>query len=151
MISSGYLRNIKVVDFSIKGRTICETIQASVSPDEVAQIVKKVAKERSQQVETLGVDNNGCLKILKVKKKGNEVKVVVQILKRTGPLYTTADQNRRPCFRVGIDFNDSDGDPMSGDSQFIHTSSSEMLPGEIISVNFELPWGAKSYKAWLPK
>lgn len=151
IISSGYLKNVKVLEQTVKGRTICMTVQADVNPAEMAKVVRKVAKERADQVEALGVDNNGCLKILKVKKKDQEVKVVVKVLKRTGALDTAFEQNQKPCFRVGIDFMDEDGDPMSGDSQFIHTSRSEMLPGEIIAVTFELPWGAKSYKAWLPK
>jgi hypothetical protein len=151
LISSGYLRNIQVLKHDIKGRTICETVQASVSPQEIATVVKKLAKERAEQVEALGVDNNGCLKILKVKRKEEEVSIVVKVLKHTGSLTGTHDQNLKPCFKVCVDFFDAEGDPMKGDSQFIHTSASEMLPGEITAVAFEIPWGAKSFKAWLPK
>lgn len=151
VISSGYLKNIQVLESKIEGRTICETIQASVSPEEIGDFVKKMVKKRAQEVETLGVDNNGCLKILKVDAKDRQVAVVVKVLTRTGSLGTPEEQSQRPCFKIGIDFLGEQGDPMEGDAQFVHTSHSEMLPGEIRTVYFELPYGAKSYKVWLPK
>jgi hypothetical protein len=151
VISSGYLKNIQVLESKIEGRTICETIQASVSPEEIGDFVKKMVKKRAQEVETLGVDNNGCLKILKVEAKDNQVAVVVRVLTRTGSLGSPAEQGQKPCFKIGIDFLGQDGEPMNGDAQFVHTSGSEMLPGEIRTVYFDLPFGVKSYKVWLPK
>ena len=41
IITSGYLKDIKVVEYKEDGRTICEKIQASVSPQAVESAIKK--------------------------------------------------------------------------------------------------------------
>jgi len=41
MLSSGYLKNVKVLAHSEEGRTICETIQASISPQAVDKEYKQ--------------------------------------------------------------------------------------------------------------
>jgi hypothetical protein len=164
MITSGYLKNVKVLKHTEKGRTICETIQASISPKAVENIIKREVRKRTKKVEALGLDNNGYLKILKVKNviKGDvtwkklhdkelHIKVIVKVLQRTGSLYVSRYQNVKPYFKICVDFFDSDGDPVGGKSQFIHKSSTEMLPGEIKAVYFGIPSDAKSWRVWLPK
>lgn len=94
---------------------------------------------------------NACLEILKVKRWYIEVKVSVRVLKPTGALVSKADLDEKQCFKVFVDFFDSEGDPIGGVGQYIHNSPNEMLPGEIISLYFELPYGAESCKAWLPE
>ncbi len=153
IISSGYLKDIKVLEHVEKGRTVCDTIQASISPKAVENIIKREVRKRTKKIEELGLDNNGCLKILKVKAYDakHSIKVVVKVLKRTGALFTSSSQNSKPCFKICVDFFDSDGDPMGGSSRFIHVSFTEMLPGEIKALTFSAPFNAKLYRVWLPK
>ena len=40
-ISSGYLKNVKILEHTEEGRTVCETIQASVEPREIEKIIKE--------------------------------------------------------------------------------------------------------------
>ena len=150
-ISTGYLKDIQVLEHTEKGRTICDTIQGRISPDDVKAIIDREISKRPQAGTPTKELNNGCLEIVKVKKRYNEVKVVVKVLQPTGALVSTADMNAKPCFRVLVDFFDTDGDPMGGARQFIHNSPNEMLPGQIQTLYFEIPYGAESYKAWLSK
>jgi hypothetical protein len=155
MITSGYLKNIKVLKHTEKDRTICETIQASISPKVVENIIKREVRKRTKKVETLGLDNNGYLKILNVKNEiiGRQrlLCVTVKVLQRTGSLDWSMPRNNKPYFKICVDLFDSDGDPIGGKSQFIHKSSTEMLPGEIKAVFFEIPGRAESWRVWLPK
>lgn len=156
-ISSGYLKNIKVIKHMEKDRTICDTIQCTVSPQAIENIIKREVRKRTKKVEKLGLDNNGYLKILNVKRVNLEylgpcIKVIVRVLRRTGSLWLPSEQNAKPYFKVCIDFYDSAGDPIGGDSKFIHESGTEMLPGEITTVQFlNIHSGITSYRAWLPK
>ncbi len=148
-ISSGYLRNIKVLEHTEKERTICDTIQGSISSDEVKKIIDQAMKESTISTSVAKGTNNGCLEILKVKKWYDQVKVIVKVLKPTGALVSQEDLNEKQCFRVLLDFLDADGDPMEGAEQYIHNSPNTMLSGEIISLYFEIPYGAESFNAWL--
>jgi len=150
-ISTGYLKNIEVLGHTEKGRTICDTIQGRISPDDVKAVINKELSKRSPTGSPTKEDNNGCLEIVKVKKRYNEVKVGIKVLQPTGSLASTQDLATKQCFRVLVDFFDEDGDPLSGAKQFIHNSPNEMLPGEVITLYFEIPYGAKTYKAWLSK
>jgi hypothetical protein len=68
MISSGYLKDIKVIEHKEEGRTICETIKAMISPQAVENIIKQ-ARGQTEKLEEKGVANNGYLKILNVREK----------------------------------------------------------------------------------
>jgi hypothetical protein len=153
MISSGYLKNVRVLDHTEKGRTICETIQASVSPQAIDNVIKREVRKRTKKVEHIGLDNNGYLKVLKVKKQKDSrwLNVIVKVLRRTGPLFLSNEQNMKPYFRVCIDYYDSDGDPVGGESNFIHESTTEAIPGQIKVVKFFAPIDAVTYRVWLPK
>jgi len=148
-ISSGYLKNIKVLEHTEKERTICDTIQGSISADEVRQIIDRAIQDNTITTSVVKGTNNGCLEILKVKKWHDQVKVTVKVIRPTGALASQEDLNAKQCFRVLVDFLDADGDPMAGTEQYIHNSPNTMLSGEIISLYFEIPYGAESYKAWL--
>lgn len=50
MISTAYLKDIKVIEHKEEGRTICEAIQAKISPQAVENIIKE-AKGQSEQSE----------------------------------------------------------------------------------------------------
>lgn len=158
MISSGYLKNVEVLEHTEKGRTICETIQAGISPKAVENLVKRAVRKRTKRFEELGLDNNGCLKILKVDDRSYSIgdqryiKVIVKVLKRTGGLFTSSDQNEKPCFKICVDFFDYNGDPMGGSSKFVHTDFIEMLPGEIKALYIKKPSSdLKSFRIWLPR
>jgi hypothetical protein len=148
-ISTGYLKNIEVLEHTEKGRTICDTIQGRISPDDVKAVINQELSKRTPTGSPTKEANNGCLEIVSAKKWYNEVKVVVKVLKPTGALVSEADLNAKPCFRVLVDFFDSDGGPLGGAQQFIHNSPNEMLPGQLQTLYFELPYGTETYKAWL--
>lgn len=46
IISAGYLRNVKVIEHRENGRTICDTIQASISPAEIENVIKRELRKR---------------------------------------------------------------------------------------------------------
>jgi len=101
------------------------------------------------------VEENGCIQVLRVAKAkedryGRRIKVVVKVLKRTGPLSLASERNRKPCFKVCADFFDPDGMPLQGESSFVHESDVEMLPGETGVLYFYLPSEASTYRVWLP-
>lgn len=56
MISTGYLKNIKVIEHREEGRSICETIQAKISPQALESIIKE-AKGRTHGIEEKGLTN----------------------------------------------------------------------------------------------
>lgn len=64
IISSGYLKNIKVTDYKEQGRTICETIQAIVSPQAIEKIIRQQVENSVRRIEETGIENNGYLKII---------------------------------------------------------------------------------------
>ena len=150
-ISTGYLKDIEVLAHTEKDRTICDTIQGRISPDDVKAVIDQAISQRSPTGSPSKEANNGCLEIVKTKKWYNQVKVVVKVLKPTGPLVSAADLNAKACFRVLVDFFDADKDPMGGARQFVHNSPNQMLPGQIQTLYFEIPYGAETYKAWLSK
>ena len=98
-ISSGYLKNIKVLEHTEKQRTICDTIQGTISPDEVKKIIDQAMKETAIPTSISKGTNNGCIEILKVKKWYEQVKVIVKVLKPTGALVSQEDFNEKQCFK----------------------------------------------------
>jgi hypothetical protein len=164
MISSGYLKDIKVIDHKEEGRMICDDIQASISPQAIEKIINSTI-QRIEKVENTGLANNGYLRILGVRKtedktevRGKQeiqrnIEVIVEVLRNTGSLYTSYEKNRKPFFKICIDFFDSKGNPIGGDSRFIHSSQTEIIAKEIRTITFsyyQIPKGASSWKVWLP-
>lgn len=47
-ISSGYLKNIRTIEHTEKGRTVCYTIQAIVAPSEIESIIKRQTNKRDR-------------------------------------------------------------------------------------------------------
>jgi hypothetical protein len=153
MISSGYMVDLKVIDHSEQGRTICETIQATVSPEELAEVIRRELAKRDRPIEEAGIDSNGCLKILRIAKQvdryGGRAMAVVKVLRPTGPLHLPSLQNKKPCFKVIVDTFDPEGLPLGSEYKFIHESEVEMSPGEMKALFFSLPRNAKAFRAWL--
>lgn len=69
VISSGYLKNIKVLEYTEEGRTVCETIQATVSPQAVENLLKIAVRKRTKRIEEHGIDSNRYLKIVATRKR----------------------------------------------------------------------------------
>lgn len=148
MISSGYLKDIRVVEHKEEGKTICETIQATVSPQAVEDFVKR-AKERTEEIEEKGVANNGYLKILNVKTKYYPPDLIYgrlpffQLLVVTKYLRKTTEEKLRTVF---VDFYDSNGLPIDGKRESI---SANIYEGEMREIIFLIPEGTATYKTWL--
>lgn len=152
MISSGYLKDIQVVNHKEEGRMICDDIKASISPEAIENIINS-AKQRTEKIENIAVANNGYLRILGVRKIGTRIEVIVEVLRNTGSLWSVPEQNSKPFFKICIDFFDSNGNPIGGASEFIHSSPTEVVAKEIRRVifsDYKIPQGASSWKVWLP-
>jgi hypothetical protein len=166
IISSGYLKDLKTIEYKEESRTICETIQASVSPQEIEKITKQQGLSSVKRIEELGIDNNGYLKIVGTRySRGDpskvygpkEIEVKVKVLKKI----LSADEH---CI-VFVTYYDSEGKELSTDKK---TTAYEILlkygdnkrewlyPGELITYKFmkvPLPGVPESqfvsYKVWL--
>ncbi|MBW1768899.1 MAG: AMIN domain-containing protein [Deltaproteobacteria bacterium] len=153
IISSGYLMDIKVIDHAEEGKTICETIEAKIPIEVLKKVVRMEVRKRSKKVEEVGIDNNGYLKILRVVKQtdryGFHLMAIVKVLRPTGSLHLPSQRNGRPFFKVIMDTFDSKGFPLGSQSNFIHESEVEMLPGEMKTLFFYVPLYTKTFKAWL--
>lgn len=66
IISSGYLKNLKVLEHTEDGRTVCEKISWTVIPEKIEKVMKQVIESRMREVERMGLDNNGYIKIFSV-------------------------------------------------------------------------------------
>ncbi len=159
IISSGYLRDIKTVEHKEEGRTICEEIRASISAQAIESIVKTEVRKRIKEAEEIGLDNNGYLKILNIRKKQGTlsgsryeyISVIAKVLQPTGSLFFPSEKNGKPYFKICADLLDSEGNPIKGCSKFVHNEKVEMLPGEIKEVWLcEIGNDVKSYRVWLP-
>ncbi|MFH1488240.1 MAG: AMIN domain-containing protein [Pseudomonadota bacterium] len=154
IISSGYLQDMKVLEHREEGTKICEKIQASVSPEALDGLIERERGTRKEETEALGLENNGCLKILRAgamerDRYGRLVKITVKVMKRTGSLFSARERNKKGCFKICLDYFGASGEPVGGDVQFIHESDTEMLPGEIKTLSFFTPPEVSSYRAWL--
>ncbi|MEW6669765.1 MAG: AMIN domain-containing protein [Thermodesulfobacteriota bacterium] len=153
VIGSGYLSDLRVVDHTEEGRTICETVEARISAEELSEVVRREVSRREREIAETGVDNNGCLKILRTARQpdryGSRVMAVVKVLRPTGPLYLASQRESKPCFKVIVDSFDPEGLPLGSHALFVHESDTGMSPGETKALFFPLSREAKSFKAWL--
>jgi len=164
VISSGYLKDIKVMEHKEDGRTVCERIQATISPAAVKNIINE-ARAQNERIEERGLANNGYLKILNVRKSEKEytygkvevVAVTARVLKNTGSLsifrvlQNLHKNSNQEFFRICIEFYDSNGNTVDGAFKYVHDSPIEMLSGQVATVIFHLPKEAKSWRVWLPE
>ncbi len=153
IISSGYLKDLKVIDHTEEGKTICETIEANVPIEALNKVFRMETEKKEEKIENYGIDNNGYLKILRVTKQtdryGFHLMALVKVLRPTGSLHLPSHRNRKPFFKVFMDTFDSEGFPLGSESNFIHESEVEMLPGEIKALFFYPSIDTKTFKAWL--
>jgi hypothetical protein len=165
VISAGYLKDIRTIEHTEEGRTICEKIQCVVSPQEMEKILKEYA-QRIRETEYLGVDNNGYLQILQtgITKKAYQQKgekeypvffVKIKVLKR--PINPSEDI----YFRICIDYQDRLGEPTLTScwsvipelTEIFARGRKNVIPGQIItSIGPKTPERQEgTYKVWLPK
>lgn len=165
LISAGYLKDIRIIEHKEGGRTICEKIQCTVSPQEIENILKEYA-QRIRETELLGVDNNGYLQILQVgiTKKAYQPKeekeypvffVRVKVLKR--PINPSEDI----YFKICIDYQDDLGEPSLTNcwsvipelTEIFARGRQSVIPGQVItSIGPKTPERQEgTYKVWLPK
>lgn len=155
MISSGYLKNMKTVEHTEKGREVCDTIEASISPQAVENILQSKIEEKIKNVEEVGLDNNGYMKILRVLRFVNSSKVttgygvVVRILARPSHSVLTEDK-WKDSQKICVDFFDASGLPIGGKCDSPH-SYGHFNPGQLERVDFTdgLAQRAASVKVWL--
>lgn len=143
MISSGYMKNIEVIEHKEEGRTICEMIQANVSPEVIENVIKREVGRRTKKIEERGIDNNGYLKILSSYRNysqyAHSVDVIVRALKHINDgSYSST---------VFIECFDSNGNPIKGKSH----SFSKLYLHQMSQTNFDIPVNTVSYKLWLGK
>jgi hypothetical protein len=69
IISSGYLKNVNVLEHTEEGKTICEKISGVVVPEQIDKVLRKEVQKRKTKIEDMGLDNNRYFKILSVKEK----------------------------------------------------------------------------------
>jgi len=163
ILSSGYLKNIKVLEHKEEGRTVCETIEATVSPQEIEKVVRREATKKTVKIEEKGLDNNGYLKILSVSDKTHDftnpdtkkdykitsVQAKVKILKKI-----MSDSEYCTLF---IAYFDADGNESSTDKKRLVDSSFRsnrdtgewLYPGEIRLFGFAWQGESRPYKIWL--
>lgn len=140
IISSGYLKDLKTIEHKEEGRTICETIQATVSPQAIENIIRSEVRQRTKNIEEAGIDNNEYLKIISVKTVPldtgrREIRALIKML--TSCAY---------CCPIHATFFDSEGNPIGG----CRTDIVNLSKGEFREISIcSLPPTVKSYKVWV--
>lgn len=153
MISSGYLKNMKSLEHTEKGREVCDSIEASISPQVVENILQAKIEDKIKNTEEVGLDNNGCLKILRVLRLVNESKetvgygVVLKILSRPSFNILRERDKWEDSQKLCVDFFDASGLPLGGDCKHVSTDN----PGQLERIEFtdRLAQRAASIKVWL--
>lgn len=146
ILSSGYLKDIKAIEHTENGRTICDKISATIEPRQFELALQREVKKRVHAVEEKGVDQNDKLKILRVFAHDSCfsgyfsspcIKVIVKSLK------SIAFQGQY----IYLDYYDQDGLPIGGDKQFVVYIDI----GEMKAFDFFYPKNTKSWRVWLAK
>ncbi len=157
-ISTGYLKEMQVLEHTEEKYTICETVQFKIDPATFDTFLKSQVRRRLRMAREMGIDNNGYLKILglspfKINADGEKVvEAVVKVLQATGRLDSAAFRADKPQFKICITWYNRAGEPLDGDSRYIHTGAEGMAAGEIKKIEFENPpLEAGSFRVWLVK
>lgn len=160
-ISSGYLKNIKVLEHTEQGKTICEKISGTVVPEEVEKVMRQEIERRTKQVEDTGVDNNGFVKILRVYNT-EEVEPSIQLF-GSNKIYTyvnvvcttmsdmDCDKIIQDKNNIFITFYDSSGNPLRTYRKLFCGGSYRVYKNEIQNITFVKPPESSHYKVWLHK
>ena len=157
-ISSAYLKDMQVLEHTEEKYRICETVQFKIDPVSFDTFLKMQVQRRLRMAREMGIDNNGYLKILshsnlKFNASGKKVvEVVAKVLQATGRLDSVKYRAEKPHFKICITWYNRAGEPLDGDSRYIHTGAEGMAAGEIKKVGFSNPPpDAASFRVWLVK
>ena len=154
ILASGYVTDVRVLDHSETGDSVCETVEIRANPKAMRNALRREVRRRSEGIEERGLGNNGCLKLLAVQEDedryGRRVEAVARVLKATGALQSPEQRRRKPCFKICIDFFGPGEVPLGGEARFIDDSPEGTISGEIRSLSFYVPREAQSYRVWLP-
>ncbi len=158
MISSGYLKNIKVLEHTEEGRTICEKISGTVEPKEIEKVIENQISVRTKKIEDMGLDNNGYVKILsvsdyKTKKDGyygSYTDTTITVKLKTIKNFHYEDPH---CYIFVTEY-DSNGNEISTKRDekcctILDMYSSKMIYSGEIKTCYLTHIGGDSYKVWL--
>jgi len=156
-ISSGYLKDMQVLEHTEEKYTVCETVQFKIDPVTFDTFLKSHVQRRLRMAREMGIDNK-YLKILslspfKFNASGEKVvEVVAKVLHATGRLDSAKFRVTKPQFKICITWYNRAGEPLDGDSRYIHTGAEGLTAGEIKKVEFKNPpLDAVSFRVWLVK
>lgn len=128
---------------TIEGRTVCESVTATVNPEEISQTIKREYAQRAGQIEEKGVDNNGRLKILRTFREQGFLFVIYEVIKPSG--YVRADAGG---YGVNVLYYSKDMDLMS--VRKIHVNAISAYKGEVGTQKFDdVPPRTAFYKVFL--
>ena len=157
-ISSGYLKDMQVLEHTEEKYSVCETVQFKIDPVTFDTFIKSQVQRRLRMAREMGIDNNGYLKILslspfKFNASGEKVvEAVVKVLHATGRLDSAKFRVVKPQFKICISWYNRAGEPLDGDSEYIHTYAEGLTAGEIKKIEFKNPpLDAASFRVWLVK
>lgn len=141
-IASGYIDDLRVDEENVVGRTVYYKITGYVVQSAVKNIIQNRVRLHKNE-EAPGIQENECLKILRIKEKANsQIIVLYKALKEISTV------SSRPQEKICIDYYDYEGLPLSGDKK---EAEWQLIKGEIRKVEFTKPQNAKSYRVWLLK
>ncbi len=153
-LSSGYLKNIKSTGDSISGRTVCESVTASVNPEEIGATIKRESLSRSRQIEEKGVDNNGTMKILRTFRVKDSLYVVYEILKADPQRKAFTTRPPPSVYTISVLCLMDDGGHIyaANDSVEYYQHMRDVAAGVVGTLEFKgIPAKTASYKAFLYK
>jgi hypothetical protein len=154
IVSSGYLKNLKVLEHTEEGRTICEKISGTLKPEEIEKVLKREVEKRTKTIEEKGIDNNGYIKILRIYLDEEKyyrgpvnLHVVCSVLTN---ITCSKSFLSKPESQIFITYHDRDGNPFKSDKKSLCTCCSEELyRDEIVHLTFLHSPVYRSYKVWL--
>lgn len=144
MISSGYMKNIIVKDHTVNGREICETIQATVSPEDIEEAIKIVLYNKQRTIEDQVLESNGEVKILNIRNvNDNDIAVVIKVLINPDFIFGIKKAD------IFFEFYDKKGNIIGGGKRRVRGG---LARGEITTILFphsEMPADTSYYKVRL--
>jgi len=149
MLSVGYLKNVNVDKHEEQGRTICDTIRATVKPSDIETFTKREVARRTLEIEDSPINSNDCLKILSTGigyldgDKEKEYPLIYVVLK------ALKDSSICGIQKVYIDYIDANGDAYDGGNRMVENFDK----GEIMRINFHNKILSKNgtFRVWFRK
>lgn len=154
VLRSGHLSEVRVILHEEHESSVCETVEVGADVEGMRRVVERELERRLGRERDPGFGDNGCLEILAIEEEedryGRRVTTVARVMRATGSLHTPELRQRRPCFKVCIDYFGPGGVPAGGDALFVDESEEGVVAGEIRALSFHVPGRITSYRIWLP-